>query len=181
MLAAQAGATTSAALDRESRFDSIAGFVDAIKAFEPAQASSWMAYQFSAVELGQPEEESTGSIVRAPHVLSCATLWNNEDTAVVFATAEPPTSATRSTVGVLFLLHSYDKKWRIVDEKKFTAAGRFASVDGKLTAGADSDRALDPEGVVITVTESHGGAGLSYQLSSSFRISGASLVRADLE
>jgi hypothetical protein len=46
----------------------------------------------------------------------------------VFVTAAPPTDATHSAVGVLFLLHHSNHAWHIADLKRFTATSKEAKV-----------------------------------------------------
>jgi len=160
-------------LDRQSRFNSVEEFIATVKAFEPAQTNDWLAYQFGAVELGQPEDENTGRVTRASSVTSCTQIWGNGDSSLIFAIANPPIAATRCSVGVIFLLNRTDKRWRITDCKKFTAYGKDSSVEVKLTS-----ENTEP---VITATKYEGGQHLSSSISASYRISDFSLALVGLE
>ena len=61
---------------------------------------------------------------------------------------------------------------------RFSAAGKYAGVSAKLTAGAYRSDAMTP---VITIEESHGGRGYAYQVSASFTFSSSKLKRLELE
>lgn len=166
-------------LQPESRFPSVDAFITAVDAFEPSSASNSLGYLFSSTELGQPEDPKTGSITRADKIASCEKIWSDANQALVFATANPPIEATRSCVGVLFLLESTAGKWRIIDQHVFHAYGKYARIDCKLSSGAGIGYDASADTVVIIIGEGQGGRGLSYDLSGSYRIVRNKLVPAD--
>jgi hypothetical protein len=162
--------------------------VAAAAAFQPAAAPPGdrdLAALFTVRELGQPEDPKTGTPVAAKVIESAVALWSNDSHALVFVTANPPTDATRSSVGVLFLLRRTKGAWRIVDSRRFTAAGKDAGVSAELTAYAGTGYQLSSGGMkpVVTVGESHGGRGYAYQLSASYSLDdgGSKLKRLELE
>jgi hypothetical protein len=102
---------------------------------------------------------------------------------LVFGTANPPTFATRSSIGVLFLLVHQRDGWRIADLLRFTATGKEAEVSAEQTAFAGSGRELGSGGFapVVTVKESQGDRGYSYETCASYTFAGSKLKRFDLE
>ena len=102
---------------------------------------------------------------------------------MVLATANPPTVATHSSIGVLFLLVRQRSHWRIADLQRFAAIGKEAEVSAELTAFAGSGRQLGSEGFapVVTVKESHEGRGYAYQTYASYKPTGSKLKRFELE
>jgi hypothetical protein len=89
---------------RSSTFKTVEDFVEAATAFQPATGKSDLSALFMVRELGQPEDPKTGTPITATSIQSSVAIWSNESHALVFVTAAPPTDATRSAVGVLFLL-----------------------------------------------------------------------------
>jgi hypothetical protein len=158
------------ALDRNTRFDSVDGFVTALKQFEPARTNNWLAYQFSAIEPGQSEDDTTGGVTLPIKIQSCSSIWQNDDTALVFAIANPPTVATHSMVGVLFFLDRSGKKWRIQDSKSFHALGKDVSIDCRMTSG--DEEPLSPSEVIVTVTKHESGRHQWFETSFSFQLLG---------
>ena len=167
---------SSPAFHRESHFDSIDGFIKAIKEFQPDKSNDYMAYQFAALDGGQFGDDKRGRAIRAPRIESCTNLWNNEDFALIFATAKPPTEATHSEVGLLILLAREEKNWYIADLKTFTAYGKYCSVEAKSTSETSQGLADN----VITVTKTDAGEHQDSSTSASYSISGFSIVRVDL-
>jgi hypothetical protein len=173
-------AEASDPLDRGSRFNSVDAFIAKLRTFEPSQTSNWLSYQFGAVELGQPEDPNTGTIVVPAKIQSCTVISDNADAAVIFATARPATTATPSEVGMLFSLRQAGQTWRIAACKRFEATGKYASVKCVLTCGADSPPGACPERLVVTIGESQGGRGYSFQTSASYSVSDT-ITRVDLD
>ncbi len=170
--------SSAAEFTRSTTFDSVVAFVDAAKSFQPETHKSDLSALFTVRELGQPEDPKTGSLVAAKAIYSSVKLWANESHALIFVTAAPPTDATRSFVGSLFLLAHESGSWRIADVMRFFAAGKYAGVSAELTADAYRSDAMSP---VITIKESHGGRGYAYQVSASFTFSSSKLKRLELE
>jgi hypothetical protein len=170
-------------LSRANSFDSVAAFVAAAKAFHPADSKTDIAELFIVPEMGQPGDPKTGQPVVAANLDSCELVWEGTTRSLVFATASPKTEATRSVVGVLFLLfHSHDR-WTIADLNRFTATGKYAGVACELTASVGSGYQLGAEEMrpIVTIKELQGGRGYDYQLSASFTLAGNKLKRLDLE
>jgi hypothetical protein len=169
---------------RKTPFESVEDFVEAATEFQPANSGSDLSVLFTVPELGQPEDPKSGKPVVAKTIESCEAVWSNESHALVFAKATPPTEATRSVAGVLFLIKRTGGAWRISDSRQFTATGKDAGISAKLTAATNGgpDR-LNTDGFppVVTLTETQGGRGYSYDLSASYTIVGTKLERLDLK
>ena len=165
------------------KFASVAAFVAAAKNFQPATTKSDLAALFTIPELGQPEDPKTGKPIVATSIQSSNSLWADDAHAIVFVSATPPTEATQSCIGVLFLLVQSDGQWGICDIHRFTATGKYAEVSAELTAGAGSGYRLGSEGMapVVMVKESQGGRGYSYLLYTSYSFNKSKFKRLDLE
>jgi hypothetical protein len=109
--------------------------------------------------------ENCGKPVVALAIESCDTIWSDDKSALLFATAKPLTVETDSHVGVLFLLVHRRDGWRIADLLRFTAAGKDSGLSAKLTAFTRTERQLGNGGFdpVVTVNESQGGRGYAYE------------------
>ena len=179
-LAAFVALTQVPELNRDSVFDSIDGFVTTVKAFQPAATNGKLASLFTIPEMGA---ENRGKAVAALAIESCEIIWSDDKSALLFATAKPPTVGTDSHIGVLFLLVHQRDSWRIADLLRFTAIGKDAGLSAKLTAFAGSGRQLGSEGFdpVVTVNESQGGRGYAYETCASYKFAGSKLKRFDLE
>src|SRR5207249_1487412 len=111
---------------RSSAFGSVGAFVAAATSFQPATSKSDLSPLFTGRELGQPEDSKTGRPIAATSIQSAVALWADDSHAFVFVTAAPSTDATRSGVGVLFLLTRTNDSWRIADHQRFVATGKEA-------------------------------------------------------
>ncbi|HZJ14351.1 MAG TPA: hypothetical protein VFD27_04840 [Chthoniobacteraceae bacterium] len=167
---------------RSSAFESVEAFVAAAAAFQPATARSDLSALFTVREPGF-EGPKTGTLIAATSIQSSVALWSSDTHAVVFVTATPITDATRSAVGVLFLLNRTRKSWRIADSLRFTATGKEAEVSAELTAGTGSGYHLGSDSMkpIVTIKESQGGRGYAYQLSASYTLSASKLERLGLK
>ena len=85
----------------------------------------------------------------------------------------------RSAVGILFLLNRNKTKWHIADLKRFTAVGKYAGVSAELTSGNDWNNPTRHP--IVTIKETQGGRGYSYDLSASYDFVGSKLKRLNLE
>lgn len=130
-------------------------------------------------DMGQSEESMTGKPVRAESIESCKILWKDEASALVFATASPATEATHSHVGVLFLLERDHGRFHILDHHRFTATGKYAGISTKITSLSEVSGGR--EGPIVTIEESHGGRGASYQLSATYTFENHRLKRMELK
>jgi hypothetical protein len=168
---------------RASAFDSVDAFVATATSFQPVDGKSDLSPLFTVRELGQPEDPKTGTRVTATSIQSAVALWTDDFHALVFVTALPPTEATPSAVGVLFLLKHTNGSWRIEDHQRFVATGKEAEVSAQLTAGTGSGYHLGSDGMrpVVTVKESQGGRGYAYQTSASYTLRASKLKRLNLE
>ena len=165
---------------RTAEFASIEAFVTAAKSFQPATTKSDLAALFTIREAGQPEDPNTGRPTAATIIHSSNLLWSDDTQALVFATAQPPIEATRTSVGVLFLLIQRHGHWQIGDLMRFTATGKYAEVSAQVTGSADTGSKV--HGLpIVTIKESHGGRGHSYQLSATYTIALSRLQRMKLE
>ena len=85
---------------------------------------------------------------------------------------------------MLFLIKRTGDSWHISDHRQFTATGKDAGIAAKLTAETgDGPDQLGTDGFppVVTVTESQGGRGYSYDLSASYTVRASKLERLDLK
>ena len=182
VIASLAVSTRAADFSRASSFESVAAFVAAAQGFQPASARSDLSDLFT-VRDRPPEGPETGTLVTAPTIESATELWSNDTHGLVFVTAAPPTEATRSSVGALFLLGHHGGSWRVADVLRFLATGKWAKVLAELTALAGGGSDLDAEGKapVVTVTECQGGRGYSYESTASYTLKNSKLKRLDLE
>jgi hypothetical protein len=157
-LSAFAALTEGSGLNRESVFDSVDAFVNAIKALQPAATKSDLASLFTIPEMGA---ENRGKPVTALGVESCDTIWSDNKFALLFAAAKPPTVGTHSHIGILVLLVHQQEGWRVADLLRFTATGQDSGLSAKLTAFAGGGGQLSSEGFypVVTVNENQGGRG----------------------
>jgi len=165
-------------LSRSGKFESVEAFVAAAKSFEPAKTKGEIAALFTVKELGQLEDSKTGTPVSAKAIESCDTLYADDELALVWVKAHPPIEATRSVVGVLFLLKREGANWQIVDLLRFEASGKYSEVKAELTAMSYNGK-RDPG--FVTVTEFQGGRGYSYNISASYACRDYKFKRLDLE
>ena len=182
-LAIPANAGTPQKDRSEAAFASVEAFAASMKSAHPAETQSGFLTLFAIPELGQPEDPERGKPVYATEIEACQVLWKDGDRALLFATAAPPTKATRSRVGVLFLLNHTGSGWCVADVRRFAAAGKEAGISAILTAGAGTGYSLGSEGMppVVTVTESQGGRGYSRQTSASYLLGSFGLKRVEME
>jgi len=171
------------ALSQWESFESVDAFTAATKAFQPSTARTDLTTLFAAADRGQPEDPKRGLLVAAPSVDSVSTLWSDTKNALIFAIASPPIEFSRCRVGVLFLLQRFNDGWHISDYVVFTTVGKEAEVSATLTAGTGSGYQLGSDGMspIVTVKESQGGRGYSYDISASYAYTGFRLKRLDLE
>src|SRR5436305_15228297 len=83
-----------------------------LKPFQPAVTEGELSSLFMIPEMG---ETNHGKPISASAIQSCDLIWSDEAAALLIAVASPPTEATRSCVGVLFLLVRRAKCWHIAD------------------------------------------------------------------
>src|SRR5262245_50001733 len=178
-LGAFIAATEAAELNRESLFDSVEEFVTAVKAFQPAASKGELASLFTIPEMGH---ENPGKPTAASAIRSCESIWSDDRSSLLFATANPPTVGTYSNIGVLFLLVHQRDGWRIADLLRFTATGKDSALSAKQTAFAGGGGQLNSEGhPVVTVNELQGGRGYSYETCASYTFARSKLKRLELE
>ena len=175
-LAAFVAVTEGSELNRDSVFDSVEGFATALKAFQPAASKGELSALFTISDRGEDEQPKS---VTALAIDSCDIIWSHDKSALLFATAKPPTIATRSNIGVLFLLVHQRDHWRVADLLRFTATGRDSGLSAEQTAFAGGGLQLGNP--VVTVKESQGGRGYAYDTCASYKIVDSKLKRLDLE
>ena len=174
--------TTASAGDFVSTtpFASVEAFAAAAKAFHPSTAKGDLAPLFVVPE---EAEDHYGELVSAKSIQSCQNLWSDEDGALLLILAAPDTEATRSVVGVVFLLVREDRTWRIADLLRVSAVGKYAGISAEQTADAGNGLllSLDSRSPVITLHQSNGGRGYGYEASVSYRVESGKLKRLDLK
>ncbi|HEY4285044.1 MAG TPA: hypothetical protein VGM62_18415, partial [Chthoniobacterales bacterium] len=158
-------------------------FVAAAKAFRPTESRTDLARLFTVVEMDRTEDPNTGKPVTPESLDSCEVVWSGATHAFVFAQATPKTTATRSSISVLFLLSRSRHRWTISDLHRFTATGKYADVTCELTADVGIGYHLGEEGMrpIVTIKEFQGGRGYGYVLSASYTSAGKRFKRLDLE
>ena len=125
--------------------------------------------------------DKRGKPITAPSIESCDTIWSDEKSALPFATAKPATVGTHSHIGVLFLLIHHHDGCRIAGLLRFTAMGKDSGLSAKLTAFAAIKLSSDGFEPVVTVNESQGDRGYSYEICASYKFTGSKLKRVDLQ
>ena len=175
-------------LKRADRFESVEAFVAAVKGLVPASEKGEIASLFSVKEPGQPEDPKTGTQCFAEKVESCEVLYvdgtsSSQDEAsvslaLVFAKVQPPTEATRSEVGVFFLLSRQKNRWRVADLLRFQALGKYSGIEVNVTSTGNHGKTC-PD--FVTVTEHQGGRGYSYEISATYKCEGLKFKKVDLK
>lgn len=163
---------------RSSTFESVDSFVTAASKFLPRTTKSDLSPLFTV----RIRENPPNPPVTATGIQSSSLLWSGESSALVFVTAIPPTDdeiGMPSAVGILFLLSRHKTKWHIADLKRFTAVGKYAGVSAELTTGDDWENPVRHP--IITIKETQGGRGYSYELSASYHFNGSTIKRLKLE
>lgn len=90
---------------------------------------------------------------------------------VIWAIAEPPTTATKTVIGGLFVLSLKEGQWTTTDAKRFEAAGKDSNASASLTSSGSTA----PH---ITVTLHQGGRGAAWEESASYVVKKGELVLA---
>ena len=155
----------------DGAYDSPKGFVKAVSDAKPATDHTSFTDIFQVRERGQPEDPMTGSLVRPERLICDNVLWENDAVAFVFVRAEPPTSATKSVMGVLFLLEKVGEIWQISDKLTSTQYGKYSNISTKVT----------PTKVypIVAIKEVSGGRGHSTVIQRSFTFSERKIVVLD--
>lgn len=91
------------------------------------------------------------------------TQFATADQQLVFTTASPPSSATKTTVAGIFLLARQEAGWRVSDELRFEASGKDSGASLEITSQGNGD----PH---FTITLNQGGRGHSFSQSVSYKI-----------
>jgi len=165
-----------------SSFPKLADLISALSAYTPATSANELRSVFSVPEPGEIAPGDTRPTRVATAIVSCDQIWADDHFALIFVTARPPTDATPSEIGTLFLAAQQKDGWRIVDTQRFLALGKYAKVSAELTAGTGRGYSLGAEGFhpIITIKEFQGGRGYSYDLSASYTIKDQKISRHDL-
>lgn len=167
-----AAPTPAPSISRETvssmAFPTIEQFKKAIWALEAGATKDAIGSLFTVPEPGQPEDPDTGKPVAAKKIGNCDILWQNEEAAILFASAEPPTRATRSAIGVLLSLKKREGQWQIADLKRFIATGKYAMVAAQKASYTEDRHDSAP---IISVSELQGGRGYQYSLSDQYDLS----------
>jgi hypothetical protein len=128
---------------------------------ENPKLNRWLTVQMPEVG-GGPFKSYTAS-----SFLTSQLLWQNGAQALYYATAHPPTWATREEIGVLIAARcGGDGKWHVMKSLRFEAIGKEGGTNVKLTS-------FDPLGQghpVVTVTLDQGGRGYSYSESFTYTL-----------
>jgi len=172
--------TEGAEITRHSTFESVDAFYSALGSLHPSANKSDFSSIFSIPAPGQPELPETGKPVFPTSIESISVLWSDENQALVWAKANPPTEACQSCVGVLFLLTKEKGAWGISDLLTFHALGKYSEISAEQTAYVGTGYQLSGNEIVITIAEKSGGRGEGDTISASFRIKDSKLKRLNL-
>ncbi|HWB58649.1 MAG TPA: hypothetical protein VG733_04120 [Chthoniobacteraceae bacterium] len=162
---------------RQATFASVKEFVAGAQAFQPAVARNDLTPLFTTAEPGQEDDTQKGRPVMAAKTESAEVSWKSDDCAVVFVIARPPTQATPSCIGALFLLVKRNGAWSIGDVLAFRTLGIAAEVTVDLSRDEGGKVRLEKGRPVVVVTETSGGRHEFTGKSSSFTMDGAKFVR----
>jgi len=91
---------------------------------------------------------------------SITTLIETPECKVVWTLAEPPTTATRTVVGGLFVRTLTDGQWRTIDAKRFEAAGKDSGARAVPTSSGSALSTRTRSESNGTGTAQHGDAGI---------------------
>lgn len=162
-------------LTRASEFESVAAFTESIAVFKPAEAKdNDFAYLFAAQD--GPNQPKPRQWILAASVKACDVLSQADDKALVFALAEPPTEASKSCAGVLFLLIKRGSYWAIADYQEFKTFGKYASIEAQESGYIWHNEAKPVFNPFWTIKQSDGGRGVSYVTNTSYQIVDEKLV-----
>lgn len=92
----------------------------------------------------------------APEFASVEVIQEAQGQRIVWTKANPPSTATRTEVGGLFLLELKDNKWVILDSLRFETSGKYCGADCELA----SDNETPP---YLKISLSIGGRGASHE------------------
>lgn len=163
-----------------AQYSSLINFEHSVLSSKLARESNQWRCLLSAPEVGQPNAPGTGQLVCAPQVTACQRIWNNEDLAIEFLTADPPTSAARTELGITVLLSKSERGWCIQDYLKFTAIGHYASVICYLaTSLGNGYSQIEPAEVYVTVEIHEGGRGISHVEYQTLSLNASKFVRVN--
>jgi hypothetical protein len=90
-------------------------------------------------------------------------LFESDSLKIIWTVAEPPTTATPTVVGGLFVLVPSKNGWIISDARRFESSGKYSGAAAVLT----SFGSVDPH---VTITLHQGGRGASWEEAASYVI-----------
>lgn len=102
---------------------------------------------------------------------SVTTLIETAECKVIWSLAEPPTAATKTVVGGLFVLTLKEGQWRTTDAKRFEVSGKDSAAQARPTSSGSAAPHL-------TVTLHQGGRGEAWEESASYVVKEGKLCLA---
>lgn len=102
---------------------------------------------------------------------SVTTLIETAECKVIWSLAEPPTTATKTLVGGLFVLTHKEGQWHTTDARRFEASGKEAAAQAMPTSSGSAAPHL-------TVTLHQGGRGEAWEESASYVVKDGKLCLA---
>jgi len=144
----------------ESRFTSLEEFEQSAKAFNPAKDKGYWGYQLSDIQIGQPEDSTTGKIAIGSSIKDIQQLWVGNQKAIYFITSNPPTVATRSVVALLVLLTRFKNEWRITDHERYEAYGSESDIRCNFISYSQAPDRTEGKAVNLQINIDEGGRGL---------------------
>ena len=164
----------------EAAFPTLEAVQSALKGYTPSTSSGALRADFSLPEPGETSVGETRATRTATSLVECVQLWVGDESALIYASARPPTEATPSEVGVVFLIVHQGGSWRVVDRQRFVAFGKYAKVVVEITSAGHKPE-VTPSPPIFTIKEFQGGRGYSYDVSASYTIKDQKITRHDLQ
>jgi hypothetical protein len=164
----------------ESAFPTLEAIQSALKGYTPLISSSALRSDFSLPEPGEISVGETRPTRTATSLVECVQLWVGDESALIYASARPPTEATPSEIGVVFFIVRQGGSWRVADRQRFVAFGKYARVVAEITSAGHKPE-VNPFPPIFTIKEFQGGRGYSYDLSASYTIKDRKITRHDLQ
>lgn len=168
------GPVAAQPLNRLSTFKSSGEFVESLRRLEPEKQPNIYSRTFGIEDFG---EGGRDALILPTKIESVTELWRNNDHALVFATARPPTQASTSEVGVLIVLTHVNDSWRLQSYKRYETIGKYAKIECEITSAGDkpTERGHDDAPAILTFRRSSGGRGASESTSWSLIFTGGTL------
>jgi hypothetical protein len=122
---------SAADFDRLSHFKSCDEFVSALQALQPQKQPNVYSRSLSIEEFG----ENRDALIVPEKVESVTEVWRSDDYALIFATAQPKTEASKSAVAAIIVLEHTEEGWSFVSLRRYETTGKYSGITCELTSG----------------------------------------------